>query len=450
MKNPLLLLIAIMLLGFVSLLSLNLQLAPTNSDKQLGVTLLCIASWLLLTFLCARTARILQKEILEPQLEAKAKLLAQLKEKSEDMNLEEVSKNIVQELELARQRERLIADYSSDLLLCLNEEIKIIEANLRAESLLGYSVASLLGTPARSIIAEEDSTTFLNFFKTVKEGDNKKTLEVRAKSAHAKLIDLEIQSEWSNNLSCYFCLCKDISERKQNQRLKAEVAAMVTHDLRAPITGISYFMESLSKGLYGELPEKMQAEITKAKLGTENILAMINQLLEAEKLEGGDQQASFEYIPLTDLYEQCNTMLSNFAALKQIRVVFPESSTIVLADFGHLSHIFSNLISNAIKFSPSNSAVVVTENVLAETVTITITDEGPGVPDARKKSIFERFKSEDVGSNHVITGTGLGLYICRQLIELQGGKIWVEDATTGGAAFSFNLKRVKNEDLQTD
>lgn len=452
MKNPLGLLIAILITGLLSLLLIRLQLPPeTPSHTVQTISLLCIGGWLLLVLFCSRLARILIKTVFEPQIEAKAKLLSVCQDVSTDLNIADLSTRAASALDAAKQREKLIADYSSDFIFCLNHELKFIEANLRAEVLLGYSVASLLGTAINSTVFPPDLASLLKYLQRVKEGEDKELIEFRVKAVSGALIDLELQSEWSTNLNCYFCLCRDITDKKQNQRLRADVAAMITHDLRSPIAGISYFMESLSKGLYGELPQQAKLELNNAKIGVENVLAMINQLLEAEKLEGGSLQSSPEYIPLSDLYDQCGSLLAALAKKKDLSIQFPESSAIIFADFNQMQQVLSNLLTNAIKFSPIGASISIREHETNDTITVSVVDCGPGVANSSKESIFEKFKSDNsIIGEPIVSSTGLGLYISRKLLALQGGDLSVRDATTGGADFYFTLKKVRKEELELD
>jgi signal transduction histidine kinase len=454
--NPLKLLILIVCLNafFISAicLSARAQLSqPAERTRILVLGALCYLS-------TASAAALLSKKLIaafvEPAEVSASKIISVLGDAEpgephgDNETLSELTGKLITELETSRQRERLIADYSSDILCCLDVERRFLDLNIQSESVLEYPIISLLATPLDSLICREDMEAYLTYFNSCKIQPQPKALECRVISRPGRLIDLEWQVEWSPTLQQYFCLAKNISDRKENQRLKAEITAMVGHDLRAPVSSLAFFLEDFSSGTYGSLPPRASERVQKARENVARMLKLLNQLLDAEKLEGGQMEVDLKIIPLSELYENCAQLLNDLAAHRQIKIEFPEeSASMVRADFDRSLQVLSNLVSNAIKWSPPGASIVVSEKCTGNKVSIQVTDKGPGIASDRHQSIFERFKSLDSRAEKTLASSGLGLYIARKLTELQGGSIGVTSAPGEGSTFWFSLRQVSERDL---
>lgn len=432
--------------------------APADNETRVKTQALFYGGLLLLLSSAACLISILAiKKLLDSDRHCRSKLLAVLdaeaeaealaKPQSQQESLQNLTESLIKELEGAKMREGLIADYSSELLCCLNSERKFLELNLQAEKLLGYPSATLLGNKIESIIFAEDLEPMIAWLENTKTLPAESIFESRARRQSGQIIDLEWQCEWSQNLECYFCLAKDISFRKENQRLKAEISAMITHDLRAPITGISYALESLEHGIYGKLPERASLEMLSCQESVRKVLELINQLLDAEKLEVGKMTADLKVVPLSEVYENCRAMLGGLAAAKKQRLSFPESETLVFADFELLNQAYCNLVSNAIKFSTEGKTVCTEEKIRGASVSINVIDNGPGIAESHLPLIFERFKSIKSSETGKLASSGLGLYIAKKLVELQGGNLGVESTPGQGSRFWITLRLASEADL---
>lgn len=424
-----------------------------SSDEKARLVMLCALGFSVASSLAIFIGKKFIGEFVEPIEEVSSKMIAALEgekesEKPLQIQLADLSSALITKLETSKQRERLIADYSSDLLFCMDADRKILDLNAQAESVLEYPPISLLATPVDVVIFKEDTAELLLYFDACKIQDQQKPLECRVVSRTGKVIDLEWQVEWSQQLSQFYCLARNITERKEAQRLKAEITAMVGHDLRAPASSLSFLLQNLKAGTFGELPEEAAEKVNRASDNVGTMLKLINQLLDAEKIDGGQMEVDLKIIPLSELYESCEELLLDLAARRSIKLVFPEdSSAMVMADFDRCLQILCNLLSNAIKWSPENSRVEVSEVQEGKNICINVKDFGPGIEKDRQESIFQRFKSVDTRADKSIASTGLGLYIAKKLIELQNGSITVKSEQGHGSTFTISLKRVKESEL---
>lgn len=375
-------------------------------------------------------------------------------------DLVDLTDRLIAELDQARQREKLIVSSTKDLLCCLDEDRRLLELNTQFETTTGLQKLSLLTVPIDNLIFEPDRTGFVEYVQASRESHaDRLPIECRLERRDGAIIDVSWHIEWSATSSCFFCQGEDITDRKKNERLKDEIAAMIGHDLRLPATGVTLVLENLAAGIYGELSTQGQIKIDAAQDKVGSMLRLIDQLLDAEKLDAGEMPYTPTKIKLQDVYSHCFALVHGLAEKKQIKAVFPEQSErAVTADFDYSCRILFNLLTNAIKFSSPGSQISVEESERLiddrPQVVISVVDQGPGIPEQQQSIIFERYKqgaqqmsarsqSQSQSNNH-LQSKGLGLYIARRLAQLQGGAVGVTSGVTSGvggrgSTFWFSL-----------
>ena len=416
------------------------------SAGSLIVLVLCSLCLLSTSLFCALISNNILRSYVEPIESSVSKALAatgtNLKNTGEvDYDLEAAVDQLVNAFNASRQRERLIAEYSSDILCCLDERHRILSLNKQAESVFGYQLISLLSKNVDSLVFDGDKQAFIAYLDACRNAPPVKTCECRVRNSSGKLIDLEWQVEWSESLKCFFSLSRDITDRKEKQRLKTEIMAMVGHDLRAPMVTVSYVLEHLMNGDLGRLPEATDEPIARARGSVNHMLTLINRLLDAEHLESGELKLDLRIIPLSEVYEQCKQLLHDLAGEKRQTLLWPETERLAMANFDRSCQILCNLVSNAIKWSGEGSTIRTTETSDSHFITIRVADQGPGIAEERRQTIFERFKSSEL-KNDILKSSGLGLYIAKKLALLQGGSIGLESSAEKGSTFWFSLKEI--------
>lgn len=429
------------------ILLFQLKLANVEPSLHSNIVLICVASFAVVSFSAWFCSRSVTSTYLPATEKASSKILSCISPDpaasgQSNIAIDELAQKIVEELEFSQQGQSLIADYASDVLCCLSEDRKFLNLNSQAETILGYSESTLLAVPIEAIVLDEYKRGIVEFFQLRKSQSvaGPELFEFRLMKPSGEFVDLSLHCEWSNSKNCFFCLAKNITAIKDNERLKAEISAMVTHDLRTPIAGFRFLLENLESGVLGELSEAGKQQVLKAGASIEQVLLLINQLLDVEKIEGGQMELELNVIASSQLYESCSAMVQALAEKKNIELLFPSSQNALLfADFERSKQILSNLLSNAIKWSPENSVVVIKEETDAATTKVSVTDTGPGIAPSQLKVIFERFKSLDGRSDKEMASSGLGLYLCKKLTELQGGSIGVKSMVGEGSTFWFTL-----------
>ncbi len=235
-------------------------------------------------------------------------------------------------------------------------------------------------------------------------------------------------------------IVRDISERKASERLKNEFVAMVSHELRTPLTAIRGSLGLIAGGVAGELSVQARTMIDIAYKNSERLVRLINDILDIEKIESGKMSFHRQPLELGPLLAQ--TLEATAAYGSQFGITFvlePSPPMQVFADADRMIQVFTNLLSNAAKFSPAGEAVTVAVQQHAGLVRIGVSDRGPGIPEAFRERIFQQFAQADSSSTRAKGGTGLGLSIVRAIVERHGGRVSFESTMEVGTTFFVDL-----------
>ncbi len=233
----------------------------------------------------------------------------------------------------------------------------------------------------------------------------------------------------------------DITDERRTARLKDELVSTVSHELRTPLTAISGALGLVSGGAAGEVSEKAERLIRIAQRNSERLIALVNDLLDADKLQSGTVEFQWERLDAADLLRAAVEQNQPYAAGTGVTVEaeLPARPAIIRADRNRLLQVLANLISNAVKFSPAGGAVVVRLAVNETNARISVIDCGIGVAEQFRERLFERFTQHDASASRVQQGTGLGLAISRSIVEQLGGSILFEPTDPQGATFHVDL-----------
>ena len=234
----------------------------------------------------------------------------------------------------------------------------------------------------------------------------------------------------------------NISELKRLETIRRDFVANVSHELRTPVTVIRGYAETLSSDLITRDPATAERFALVIKNHAERLTALINDLLTLAQLEAEGQALTLSPCDLGERLQHCCELLQPKAEEKGISITTsPLPAGKILADAQRLEQILFNLLDNAVKYTPNGGAVTINVSCEGEMVRIAIDDTGPGVPEAARQRIFERFYRADAGRSREEGGTGLGLAIAKHLVTLHGGSIGVTNRREGGSSFFFTLRR---------
>lgn len=277
---------------------------------------------------------------------------------------------------------------------------------------------------------------------SAKSGETETQFESRIQQKDGDIIDVLWSIHWVESEKSFFCVGHDITARKEMERLKQKFMAMVSHDLRTPLATINNYLEMLSAGMFGELTERGEHLLKIAERNVNRMLCLINDLLDLEKAEFGGLKIDLSIQDLNDLLDQSVKTVANLAFRKQIRLDLMPTNLEIMVDNNRILQVLINLLSNAIKFSPNESTIKITAEKIDNMAIVKISDQGRGIPENMKETIFERFQQVEIADAADQGGSGLGLAICKTLVELHGGKIKVENNVDKGSTFSFSIPLV--------
>jgi PAS domain S-box-containing protein len=232
---------------------------------------------------------------------------------------------------------------------------------------------------------------------------------------------------------------RDISQRFALDRMKDEFVSTVSHELRTPLTSIRGALGLLSAGLLGQMSDKAANLLRIALSNSDRLVRLINDILDLERIQSGREPLTFRPISLGEIVRQAIDGMQPVADAAGVQLIHDPNEVHLSADPDRLLQVITNLLSNAVKFSPENSTVAVTLREGSNGVTLSVIDQGRGIPADKLDAIFDRFQQVDASDSRQKGGSGLGLAICRTIVQQHGGHIWAERNPVTGSTFRVTL-----------
>jgi len=346
------------------------------------------------------------------------------------------------------------------------KELRFARLNKAAEDLLGYSRGELLGKNDYDFFPEEEARQFTAKDREVLRNDE--VLDIPEESIHTRngvrlLHTKKVTVRDEKGQPLYLLgISQDITESKQIEaalreakenaeaanRAKSDFLAKMSHELRTPLNSIIGFSEILEDQSAGSLNEKQRRYIGNVLLSGRNLLQLINDILDLSKVEAGRMELAPTEFQVRTALDQVGSIVGALADKKHlsIRTDVPEALSVLTADQAKFKQIMFNLLGNAIKFTPDGGRVEISARELKGSngdrrawLEVSVSDTGIGIAPEDHARIFNEFEQVGPGSSREQQGTGLGLALTRKLVELHGGRIWVESDVGRGSTFRFTL-----------
>ena len=340
-----------------------------------------------------------------------------------------------------------------------NRRGKIVLLNFQAEKDFGYRRDELIGQKLKDIIPAHYAERLIDGGASPENATALPVgtdIELTGRRKDGGEFPIEIMANRLKG-SEVLLVIRDISVRRQTERLKDEFVATVSHELRTPLTSISGSLGLLAGQWASKLPESAARLLTIAHTNSQRLVRLINDILDIEKLESGRVVFNLSKVDVGGLAAHAIEDNRGFADCYgvQLRLELMSADVDVNVDPDRLAQVITNLLSNAIKFSHTGGEVLLAVQKIANDVRISVRDHGSGIPDEFKAHIFEKFAQADATNTRQKGGTGLGLSIVKQIVERLGGAIGFQDAPGGGTIFYVDLPawdgRAGGEiDLDTD
>ena len=358
--------------------------------------------------------------------------------------------------QLATEKRRLdaILQYSADGVMVLDPAQRITVFNRALSEMTRWPVAEALGRHHDEVIQWYQLETEMDLSRAIAggwplttdagpqaplyvEGDLRQRDggRVSVGITYAPLLDRE------GRLVNIIGNVRDISRFREADRLKNTFVSIISHELKTPVTIIRGYAETLSRPEAEWDKETLREGLAVIVEEAEHLNQLIDDLLDASRLQAGALSLQMEEVALDQLAERVVQRFRTQTDKHDIATRFPPDFPTVRGDPRRLEQVLNNLVSNAIKYSPDGGRIRIRGRVRPDEVVVTVTDEGIGIPAPEQSRIFEPFYRVDDPTGRRAEGVGLGLYLAKAIVEAHGGRIWVESEPGKGSAFSFTLPR---------
>jgi K+-sensing histidine kinase KdpD len=240
---------------------------------------------------------------------------------------------------------------------------------------------------------------------------------------------------------------RDITRIRENEQLRSTFMSIISHELQTPIAIIKGYASTLRREDARWDEQTIRGRLEAIEEESDRLHHLVANLLQASRIQAGGLK--MDPGPL-DLAEMTRKVVRKFAARSPhhtLRAHFPENMPTVWADRERIEEVLLNLLDNAVKYSPNASLIRIEGQVTDEAVIVSVGDKGMGIPLREQGRIFDRFQRVDNAASRTTQGAGLGLYICRAILEAHGGSIWVESELGKGSTFFFSLPRMEKTQL---
>lgn len=346
-----------------------------------------------------------------------------------------------------------LVENAGDAIISTDGEDCILTWNRGAEVIFGYSKEETIGQSLAILLPSHGSRELEEIRNKVRLTGVIRNLEVRRMRRDGRIIETSLAvspiRDKDDSAVGFLHLGRDITEQKRYEqrlkeldKMKSAFVSNVSHELRTPLTTIKASVDNMLDRLTGDLTEKQVGYLTRVKSNADRLARLINDLLDLSTIEAGKIDLQPTKLPLVTLAKEVAESMRPVAAEKPISldVASADPRVMAWADRDRVMQVLINLVGNALKFTPPRGKVTVAvERSGDEWVQISVADTGPGVPAEEVNRLFDRFYQIGQTGKQKTQGTGLGLAISKALVEMHGGKIWVESEPGKGSTFCFTL-----------
>ena len=357
----------------------------------------------------------------------------------------------------SEEKYRALIDNASDAILVTDDKGNLVEANKKALELLGYNREELLNMNMTQIHPKEELERTISAFKEISLNGSGSLIDAVFLRKDGKTVSIDITGsvvKYSDK-KMILGIFRETIERKSTERLyleyerltaadqaKSEFLANMSHELRTPLNASIGFSELLKMGLIGKLNEKQEEYVDHIIASNQFLLILINDILDLSKIEAGKIELVPEKMSVPVIISETLSLIKEKAMMHNVllETEFDPELEFIEADKQRFKQVLFNLLSNAVKFSRKEGGkLTITVKKEGDMAKVSVSDTGIGIKEENIDKLFHKFEQLESGISQKYGGTGLGLAITKQLVELHGGRIWVESKFGEGSTFTFIL-----------
>jgi len=385
------------------------------------------------------------KEILAIEQDLNEELVSANEELAE---IQEKLQNTIKELQILEERSAKLAaivESSDDAIIGKNLSGIVTSWNRGAQQIFGYTEAEIVGQSILKLIPDNLQYEEPIILSRLSNGEKIDHYETTRRTRDGRLLDVSLTISPIRNKEGQVIgvskIARDITEQKLNEQRKNDFIGMVSHELKTPLTSLTAIVQFVNVKLRNSSDTFLSSAMEKATVQVKRMSNMINGFLNVSRLESGKMLIQKKSFDLDDLIRE---------AVKESELVVTThiihsnicDDVHVVADRDKIGSVISNLLNNAVKYSPKGSNIYVTCEIIGNIGKVSVRDEGMGIKPQDKEKLFERYYR--VQSNHTqhISGFGIGLYLCSEIVQRHQGEIWAESETGQGSTFYFSIPRI--------
>lgn len=359
---------------------------------------------------------------------------------------------------------RVLIEAMSEGALTLSTTGVILYSNARFAEFVGLPLEHVIGTPLSQYAVSEDREKVHDFLTLSKEITTRRKVSLLCSDGHFIPVQLSTRYVDHGDMQTICVVVTDLTSivereealRRAHDELEQRVAqrtaqlahsnelrlrflAMISHELRTPLTSIKGFASTLLANDVQWEPEAQRDFLQTIDEEADKLAGMIDQILDLSSIEVGTLRINPRLLTLNDLTAAVLPELQRIAAGREMTIDLPDEPTLVNADPERMAQVLANLVSNATKYSPSQTRIGVVVRNTGTEVRFSVSDEGLGISPEDRPHIFEAFWRSGEDRMRRTKGAGLGLAICKGIVQGHGGRIWIEDRAAPGTTVSFTL-----------
>lgn len=353
--------------------------------------------------------------------------------------LDDAFHSMAAELNESSEREKALFNNASDVICVLDKQNTFVKINPACFKLWGFTPEELLQSSLQKLLCEASLSPTEQAIASAREQSIPVQFESKTVTKEGKILDTLWSVYWSNSSASLYCVVHDMTERKNAERIKKQFLSMITSDLKVPLASIASAIHTLVTNLAGTISENAKDKLSVAQKNVQRLLSLVSDLLQLTELDSGTLELHKRSCSVNEILIRAAQDVEGVATKQQVAVEIQNSADQWIVDEDRIMQVLVNLLSNAIKFSPANSKVCLVASLEDEMVTVKVIDKGRGVPEAHKELIFEKYKQVQASDGKRKSGTGLGLPICKQIVEEHGGAIGVDSVEGEGSTFWCKL-----------
>ncbi len=347
------------------------------------------------------------------------------------------AENLLKETEA---RLRLIVESLPIGLIMVSDYGVIQLTNPTIEQMFGMPATDLIGEEFVTLLADDASQK--TFFNILAEASTSSHEIVAIRNDDSTFpAELSLTPIETLEGKRFLALIIDVTQRHEVERLKQEFIAMVSHELKTPLSSVQNYLELLAKGVYGTLTEKGSKKLPTIESNIQRLINLIKELLDVERLESGKMSMTPTRATTQWIVDRSVESVKVPADEKQIEIIVNVEDTELVVDADRIVQVMINLLSNAVKFSAPSSKINISSVDHGEEFEFRVEDHGRGIPASHIDKVFEKFQQVTADDSRKHGGTGLGLAICKAIVEQHGGEIGVTSAEGKGSTFWFRVPK---------